>query len=237
MATTLDNLRFGPGDVVAGGYRLGQRVGPRRFLGAGPGAERVEVRVLEDRLAGDLSFQERLLGAVRAMSGLSHPNIGVLRDWDRVDGSLVVVGSGVEGTCLSELIERYGALDPDTVHHVLGGVTAALDHAHAHRIVHGTVDADHVWIRADGGVTLAWFGLAPVLDPHQQTSASEDLLALGRLSYQMMCGRAPSPVWRPDPGDATGEMDPVLVEQPVPIEPPAPVAVREPAVRFPAPPM
>ena len=53
-----------------------------------------------------------------------------------------------------------GGLPVDTVRRVGRDIADALDHAHAHGIVHRDVKPDNVWLTADGTATLGDFGLA-----------------------------------------------------------------------------
>ena len=53
-----------------------------------------------------------------------------------------------------------GGLPVDTVRRIGRDIADALDHAHAHGIVHRDVKPDNVWLTADGTATLGDFGLA-----------------------------------------------------------------------------
>lgn len=182
--------------AIVGRYTINSvRSRPTPLYGATDSTGRpFDLQFLPENLSTDAEFQERLLKAGRAVSGFSHESASALRDWDLTSGRLFVATDPVRGTCLAELIERFGRLDPDTVHQVLTAVTRALESAHQLGISHGDVHPGHIWVAADGSVTLAGFGLAGTIRDHESGINREnphldraaDLAAVGALSFEML---------------------------------------------------
>lgn len=179
--------------LLADDERLGRRVALKRLhVGAGPD------------VAGRFQREARLGASLR------HPNVvtvfDVLQDEDRV----TLVMEHVDGEDLSRLLSR-GPLEPGRALEVLRDVADALDHAHAHGVVHRDVKPANVLVRHDGVVKLADLGIATGVDvtrvtrtgtalgsvaymaPEQlngeRVTAAADVYALAAVAFEMLAGR------------------------------------------------
>ena len=175
----------------------------------------VAIKVLHRNLASDEGFIDRFRQEARSAARLSHPNIVAVHDWGSTpNGTYFMVMEYVHGRTVRDLITAYGRLQPAHVSEILLQVLAALDHAHAHGIVHRDVKPENILITEDGKVKVADFGLARAfaesrvsqapgtvtgtvqyLAPEQiqgePADPRTDLYALGVSAYEMLTGRVP----------------------------------------------
>src|SRR5712691_3216719 len=100
-------------------------------------------------------YRHRFRMEAQAAGRLAHSNI--VRIYDQGDEYLVM--EFLDGRLLARrLRERRMAVDKAL--RVLAGIAAALDHAHAHGVVHRDVEPRKIVLLADGTPKLTGFGLA-----------------------------------------------------------------------------
>jgi serine/threonine protein kinase len=108
----------------------------------------------------------------------THPNLVGARDaFTLDDGRVVTVHDFLRGRSLRS---RIGSGTPLTLEErldILLAVARALDHAHAHGVVHRRVEPARVFLADDGGVRLTGFGLARIVEAEAQTVWVGDALA------------------------------------------------------------
>ena len=126
--------------------RLGRRVAVKRLHAASPDE-------MEQRFA-----REARLGA-----SLNHPNLVAIYDTATDDEGVLIVMEYVEGESLAKALRR-GPLEPERVAAMASELGAALDHAHAHGVVHRDVKPANVLLRKDGVAKLADLGIATAAD-------------------------------------------------------------------------
>ncbi|WP_371749223.1 serine/threonine-protein kinase [Streptomyces sp. NBC_00280] len=121
-------------------------------------------------------------------------------------GTLWTVAQWIDGTPLSELLERQGTFNYVRAARIALEVLDALEAAHREGIVHAELSPGQVFVRDQGPVVVTGFGLAGATSvsrvgspsyasPEQAHGArpepSDDLWALGALLYAMAEGRPP----------------------------------------------
>ena len=128
---------------LAEDQRLGRQVAVKRLHGA---------EVTE-------TTAERLRREARIMASLHHPNLVTVLDMLTEDEDLYLVMEYVPGGTLGDVMKE-APLEPARVLQVLRPVAAALDHAHAHDVVHRDVKPSNVLVSDRGAVKLGDLGLA-----------------------------------------------------------------------------
>ena len=246
------------GAVVAGRYRIEESIGAGQMARVYRArhlrlSRSFAVKVLPGPRASDPVMRLRFAQEADAASSLDHPNVVSVVDFGRIDsGELYLVMELVEGESLGDLIAREGALDPGRAIPLARALARGLGHAHERGLVHRDFKPDNVVLeRAAGGELLPRildFGLAircepaegevrlteegfvvgtPIyLAPEQACAepvdARADLYALGVVLYEMLAGQPPF------------DGHPVEVARRKLVEPPPPIARRNPEAALPA---
>jgi len=176
----------------------------------------VAVKVLSERFSSDRSFVERFRREAQAAANLNHPNIVSLFDYGSDDGTYFIVMEFIDGSSLSEIIHREGALMPERAAEIASDVARALERAHAQGLVHRDIKSGNIMITRAGQTKVTDFGIARAvgrdgeqtmtqtgmvigtaayLSPEQAqgnpVDGRSDVYSLGVVLYEMLTGRTP----------------------------------------------
>jgi serine/threonine protein kinase/S1-C subfamily serine protease len=217
---------FHIGDVI-GGFRLESELG-EGGMGVVWLAEeqsgqrrRAALKVLPADLAHNSEIRERFLRESSYAQRVKHPNIAEVYGAGEQDGNLWLAMRFLEGTDLSSILRRTGALAPRQALAITGQVGAALDEAHKAGLLHRDIKPANVMLASAGGSERAYiidFGLgkAPQTDEHGLTKPGQfvgtidytapeqitqqrpvdgraDEYSLACLLYEMLTGEVPFP--------------------------------------------
>ena len=230
-----------------GDYRIEQRLGE--------GGMGVVYRAHDARLDRDVALKlvadvhlsadggrRRLRDEARAAARLNHPNVCTVHEVSTIDGATCIAMELIEGTSLREILAR-SPLSPDRVGRVGRQIAEALDHAHAHGIIHRDLKSANIMLRPDGHVKVIDFGIAdrmvrsgdqtetarsgtatdgfrgtlayaaPELLEGSTPDARSDLWSLGVVLFEMATGR------RPFDGETTSQLTAAILRDPIPALP------------------
>ena len=201
-------------------YRLARRIGVGG-MGEVWEAEdtllrrRVALKFLPPEVSGDDQARRQLLEEARASSVLSHPGIATVYDTGELDGRTFIAMRLVDGETLTEKLGR-GLISVDEAVRLSTEIADALDHAHAHGVVHGDLSPRNVMVTGEGHAVVVDFGLArrdessfvggagqgestagtagflaPEVVRGEKPGRAADIYSLGVLLYEMLTGARP----------------------------------------------
>ena len=205
-----------------GDYELGGRLGE--------GGMGVVYRAHDTRLDRDVALKllatgteapettARLRAEARAAARLNHPNICTVFEVAVTGHAAFIAMELVEGQALRAVIPPHG-WPIDRVCDAGRQIADALEHAHAHGVIHRDLKSSNVMLRSDGRIKVIDFGiaarairaadqtetqpvegrgvagtlayLAPELLQGGRPGVQSDLWSLGVLLYEMTTGRLP----------------------------------------------
>ncbi|MEI6233876.1 MAG: SUMF1/EgtB/PvdO family nonheme iron enzyme [Planctomycetota bacterium] len=218
-------IGWSAGQLIAYKYELVQRIG-RGGMGEVWKARDtvsetdVALKLLPPELSGSASAIARVRENFKLVHNLVHEHIAALLGLEKHESDFVVVLEYIEGRELRPFFRDYApahAASAQTEALRLGTqIAAALDFAHARKIMHRDIKPENILIDASGSVKLLDFGLAaeihqsmsqvsergydtsgtrPYMAPEQwkgqSQDASTDQYALAVVMYELLAGRLP----------------------------------------------
>jgi serine/threonine protein kinase len=125
-------------------------------------------------------FQQEAQAAAR----LSHPNIVAAYDADEANGAHFLVMEFVEGTPLSDLLDKQGPLPIRDAVNYITQACRGLAYAHGEGIIHRDIKPSNLFLDKTGVIKIMDMGLARVDAPAAKptdATAAENLTAFGQL--------------------------------------------------------
>ena len=129
----------------------------------------------------------------KALSLLSHPNIGQRYNTVITNSTKYIIMEYVEGITLKKHIDHRGALPEREVLYYATQILSALDYIHSKGIVHCDIKPQNIILLQNGSIKVADFGIAR-LDAMLDRSRERNDTALGTVYYvspEQAQGKAP----------------------------------------------
>lgn len=179
--------------TTLGNYRLEQLTGQGRM---GPiflvRTDTASTTFLLHMLAGSMnlapkdreSYLERFQYQASQIATLQHPYIFPLLDYGVYRGLPYLISPHIQMRSLHARLARSGPLDVFTVGRYLDQIATALEYAHEHAVLHGSLSVDCIFIRLDGHLVVADFGVRSLLELNRQYTSQD-------LPYEQSEGTAP----------------------------------------------
>jgi serine/threonine-protein kinase len=136
--------------------------------------------------------ERRFAREARLGAALNHPNLVSVFDTAVDEDGVLIVMEYVEGQALSRALRR-GPLEPGRVARMARDLGGALDHAHAHNVIHRDVKPGNVLLREDGISKLADLGIATAVDLTRITRSGELLGTAAYMAPEQLEGHEPRP--------------------------------------------
>ena len=212
----------------------------------------VALKLVGEKYAQDAQARARLLNEARTASALNHPHVCHIYEVGEAEGHAYIAMEYVAGKPLAQTIPQDG-LPVETVLRYAIQIADAVAHAHDLGIVHRDLKSANVMITPEGRAKVLDFGLArrqrgeefaevtrsrvslaqestvsgtlhsiaPEVLRGEPSDPRSDVWAVGVLLYEMAAGRLPFA------GNTGFEMSSaILREQPAPLPPRVPAALR-----------
>jgi protein kinase-like protein len=179
-------------------------------------SRQVAIKILASDLAGDAVSSERFAREAALAGRLgAHPHIVTAYEAGEWEQRPYVVFEYMPNGSLADLLQERGTPPVSKALRWLTQAAAALDHAHAAKVVHRDIKPANLLLDADESVNVADFGVSrrdgePRLTAHGEVvgtegylapeqldgrgaTAASDRYALGVVAYQLLTGRLPAP--------------------------------------------
>ncbi|MBV9926829.1 MAG: protein kinase [Acidobacteria bacterium] len=144
--------------------------------------QRVAVKLVRRGLDSDPDILRRFHNERQILASLNHPNIARLFDGGATeDGRPYFAMEYVDGKPVDEYCEAAG-LDTAARLRLFRTVCAAVSYAHQNLVVHRDLKPSNIVVTADGTVKLLDFGIAKLLRPDEDPSATQTATQLGAMT-------------------------------------------------------
>ncbi|RII20470.1 Serine/threonine-protein kinase PrkC [Streptomyces sp. YIM 130001] len=191
-----------PGRLIAGRYRLVERIGrggmgtvwraEDEVLGRHVAIKKLHVPARLEDAERDRLF-ERTRREARSAARITHPNVVVVHDVADDQGLPCIVMEHVRAPALDDILKKNGPLTAHEAARVGLGMVAALRAAHGAEVLHRDVKPGNVLLGDDGRVVLTDFGIAVVADTSTLTRTGELVGSMDFLAPERLRGRDPAP--------------------------------------------
>ena len=182
------------------------------------------------------TMRAKLRQEAKSTARLNHPNIVTVFEFAQEADLAYIVMEYVVGQTLAAALDTGESFDYQTIYRYLMQAAEALDHAHSEGVIHRDIKPENLMIQTRGGLKVADFGIAKVLDdvgsaktrtgvvrgtpyylsPEQidarGVTGKADQFALGVVTYEWLTGT------RPFEGDSWTELlTKILTQNPPPV--------------------
>ena len=179
----------------------------------------VAVKIYRSSHAQRASFRDYFMNEAEKIGQFEHPNILPILEFGEGEDLLYLVMPYIATGTLDDLLKRVGGrFSASQALPVMQHLSAALQYAHQHHVIHGNLKLSNVFVAADGRILLADFGIARGYggygesDESQQSltrvgwgaaeyvapevslgvlKRSSDVYSLGALLFRMLAGQPP----------------------------------------------
>ncbi|MFD3869400.1 protein kinase, partial [Streptomyces sp. NPDC058623] len=150
-----------------------------------------EVAVKVFRAGTDTVTADRFCDEARTLARLSHPALVTVHDAGRHGDGAFMVTELICGVTLRTRMDA-GPLGPVQVTRIGADISSALDHVHAHGVIHHDVKPANILLSEEGAPHLADFGLARTVHDHSHSAPDTLVGTLGYMAPEQFLGEGAS---------------------------------------------
>jgi TonB family protein len=176
----------------------------------------VAIKMMRRTLTPDFNGRLALEREAVKTQQLAHPNIVNIYDFDQHDEQFFIVMEWLNGASLNALLRRTTGrpIATDFAWRIVEGIAGALQHAHAHHVVHADVNPSNIFITDTQEIKLLDFGVARYVNESETIAGDgivwathsyaspqvlsgspaeteDDLFALACVAYRALTGKHP----------------------------------------------
>jgi hypothetical protein len=152
----------------------------------------VALKILAEQYSDDVTFRTRFQRESHAAAILQEPHVIPIHDWGEIDGNLYIDMRLVQGQTLADLLVK-GPLAPPRAVAIISQVAAALDAAHAERLIHRDVKPQNIIITPADFAYLVDFGIAETKGDTRLTVAGTQIGTFNYMAPERFSGEVATP--------------------------------------------
>lgn len=134
----------------------------------------VALKLLAPERGSDPAFAARFAREAQALARLDHPHIVTIYDFGQAGGWCYLLMEFVDGATLRHLIHG-GRIAAREALAIVPQICDALQFAHDHGVVHRDIKPENILLDRRGHAKVADFGLAKLVDPSGDSTATHDI--------------------------------------------------------------
>ncbi len=175
-------------------------------------SQTIALKVFHVALAPDqaTALEQRVLEEAEATKALSSHNIALLYGAGEIEGQFCAAVEYIQGKSIAGMLAQQDSFSIWDLLDIMRQACQALDHAHARKVLHYTLEPAKVLVSWDGAVKILGFGISTMgvfadqhsdkvpetlryMSPEQiqgdPLDARSNLFSLGAILYEMVTGR------------------------------------------------
>ena len=186
-ATAKDEPTLGPGDLIAGRYRVLRALGQGGYSlvfaasDTALGDRLVAIKLLRAQGGhNDPSALGRMRQEAMLLRAITHPHVITIHDFEQHGDQAFLVMEMIEGLSLAHIIHQQGPAPTDRVLPIVRQLLGALAAVHDHNVLHRDIKPENILIAPDGPhgeevSKLVDFGLAKLDDAQELEEYVDEL--------------------------------------------------------------
>lgn len=152
----------------------------------------VALKILSDQHAQDAQFRTRFLRESHAAATVQEPHVVPIHDWGEIDGNLYIDMRLIAGHTLYELIDGQ-PMEPRRAVAIISQVAAALDAAHADKLLHRDIKPQNIIVTPADFAYLVDFGIAEIQGESRLTMAGTQIGSFAYMAPERFGDEASTP--------------------------------------------
>jgi serine/threonine kinase PknH len=152
----------------------------------------VALKILASEFSHDEKFRQRFQRESHAAAILQEPHVIPIHDWGEIDGNLYIDMRLVQGQTLADLLAR-GPIAPQRAVSIISQVGAALDAAHAERLIHRDIKPQNIIVTPADFPYLVDFGIAEAKGDSRLTMTGTQIGTMNYMAPERFTAKPATP--------------------------------------------